>query len=572
MRSVASFFQNHYLALILAFLVGVVLVSPQLYLLFDLGKAYHGVYLSGVDGHVYYPRIQEIYEGNYKATSPAVFEYKNQPYAFPPLPEITVAGLAKLFSLNVSQAIIFSSFLFPFLLCLIFYFLFLKITHSKFIALTSAVAIILLSNFVFFPRNLLNLVLRPSAVTLIPYNRPIHPQVSSVYFYFWLLLFWLSLQEAKKRYTILAGLIFGLLFYVYPFAWMFAFSLQGMVFLYFLVTKNFAKAKQIFTAAALGFGISVFYWLNFYRLVTHPLYQALQQHNGFYHSREPVWGWLLFLDLIFLVFLYRLRGRDNVFVLCAAAIATSIVLTNQQILTNFRFFPGHWYWYYITPFSIFLVIFTLFSWLRGRSRLSYLFAAAIIGLAFLSGAISQRNYYRAEKPNAVSEQRYGEVFAWFEKNTKPQSVVLADDPFALLLPAYTSNNHYLADVRDVLSIIPEERLRHDFFVKIYLAGARTNNLDQYINPKTPDFIQLLYGYYRRYAYGCDGPKCYAPEEIETLKQEYREFLKTDFESELKKYRIDYLVIDQTSNHWNYQDLTFLKLITVINGFLIFQVN
>lgn len=569
MRNFAEFLKTHYLGFVLALLVGLILVSPQLYLIFDLGKQYQGIYLSGVDGHVYYPRIHEVYEGNYKATSAGVYEYKNLPYTFPPGPEITVNVFARLFRLDVSQMIIFSNFLFPFLLYLVFYFLFLNMSDSKLIALSSAAAIILLSNFVFFPKNFSNFFFHPSQITIIPYNRPIHPQVSSVYFYLWLLWFWLWLKLGKGKYLILAGLMFGLLFFIYPFAWMLAVAIQGLLVFYFLLNKNFEKSKSILLSVGIGLIVSIPYWVNFFHLIRHPLYSALIKHNGFYNSREPLFGALLVLDLIFLGALYRLKKLTLAFLLTAVVIVSGIILTNQQVITNFRFFPGHWYWYYITPFSIFLTIFTIFSFLSKRKILVDTLAIMIIALGLVSGAISQQNYYRAEKTTAYETQRYAKVFEWFQTNSLPQSVVLAADPFALMLPAFTANNHYLVDVRDVLSLIPEDRIRHSFFVKIYLEGAGAENIDQYINQKTPDLIQVLYGYYRRYAYGCT--ECYPEEDLIALKQEYLEFLKKDFQSELKKYKIDYVVIDRQNNKWSYQDLKFISPVAEVNDFLIFKV-
>lgn len=563
------FLKKHWVAFLLAALTGLVIIGPQAYLKLETGKDYRGIYLTGVDAEVYYPRIQEAYNGNLKATSPAVYEYKNEPYAFGPLPEIIMAGLAKALFMNVGQVIVLGNFIFPFLLFLALYFLFLRITGSRIIALVSAAGIILLSNFVFFPKNIWYLFTHPSSITQNPYNRPVHPQISSVFFFFWLLLFWTLIDKGKERYVWFSGLVFGLLFYIYPFAWIFAVVLQGILFLYFIFRKNYKVCRQLLMTAGIGLAVSAFYWINYFHLVANSLYGALEKHLAFYHSRSPLWGNIFFLDFGFLCLLYWYKKMSKPFILLSGIVATGIIVLNQQVITNYRFFPGHWYWYYIIPFSIFLAVYVLFAAIKTSKKLRYSLAAAIIGISLLGGGFSQRNYYLAEKSVAAENQRYGPLFSWLNRNTPKESVVLTPDPLALIMPAYTSNNHYLVDTADVLSIIPEDRYRHDFFVKIYLAGARPDNLDNYINQKTPDFIQLLYGYYRRYEYDCN--ECYPEEDLTRLKKDYLDFLARDFKSELKKYRIDYMVIDTKTNQWNYQKLNFLEPVAKVNEFTIFKI-
>ena len=96
-------------------------------------------------------------------------------------------------------------------------------------------------------------------------------------------------------------------------------------------------------------------------------------------------------------------------------------------------------------------------------------------------------------------------------------------------------------------------------------------MKEYLNQDTPEFQELLFGYYRRYANGC--VRCYTKEEIEEVRRLYRQFLQSDFEKELKKYRVDYAVWDpQGSFVVGFDQFGFLRPLAEINGIKIYQVK
>ena len=566
------FFLRHWPALVSAIVVGLILVSPQIILQWRLGNDFHGVYIGGIDAEQYYPRVGEAYQGNVRIASPSLAEYKDAPYTITPLPELTLAAVGQSLGLTAPQAVVFGSFLFPALLFLILYGLFWALSEEKLFSLTAAAGILLASNLILFPRDIYHLFIDSKEIAVNVFNRPINPQVSSAYFFLWAFCFWPMVFGRKQKWRILfAGILFGALFYVYPFSWMLAVVFQGLVLVYLLWKKDYSLVKNVTVSGLIGLLVSIPFWINFFHVATSPLYELLKKHEGFYNTRLPIFSWLLIIDFGVLLFLYFKQKLRSQTVRFGIFFATALmILINQQVITNLRFFPGHWHWYYVGPLSIFVGLFFLRQMSIHWPRIHLISFILLLVIFLADGIFSQISYYHDSAPTAISTQRYGLLFDWLNQNTLKGSVVASGDALAFLIPFHTSDDHYLVNLYDTLGLIPEERIRHSFFTKIYFLGARADNLAEFINQKNQDLSYVLYGYWRRYAFGCQ--ECYPEDELAKLQADYLEFLRQDFKAELKRYRIDYLVVDRTNPHWPQVNLDFASLVAEVSDFAIYQVN
>ncbi|MDP2933122.1 MAG: hypothetical protein Q8N81_03235, partial [bacterium] len=481
--------------------------------------------------------------GDFKITQAAMFGTADAPYTSPPLSEKTVAILARLLFLTPAQVSILGYFLFPFILAIIFYSLFWSITRSKAVAALAPLAILLASSVAMDPRNLLYFFSSASKIWADVYNRPIHPQVSSIYFYGWLLLFHLWSVRPTWLKTLSGGVLLGLLFYVYPFSWTVAVVILGITFIFKLWQKDRLRIYQLFGMGAVALLVSSVYWLNTYQLATNPLWTLMKQRFVIFHSHQAIWSNLLFLDLIGLGVFYFFRRSPRVnFGFLTTVTLSLVIVINQQVITGIRMFPGHWHWYYAVPWTIFLWIYFACELLKNKKTLKVLFVAAAAVFIIVFGYATERSYYLRFKDRSISYQRYVAVYDWLSGHAPAGSVVLADDKFSERLPIFAPLYHYTWQGADELYAVSNDQIKRGFFVKIYLQGAVSDNLDKYINASTSELQILLSGYYRRYADNCD--VCYTQEEIKQLQQEYRDFLKKDFEQQIKQYKIDYAVWDE----------------------------
>lgn len=554
----------------MAVICGVVIFLPQWRLIRDAGPAYSGIIMAEVDNdHYYLSRIAAAYRGDWKITQASIQGSSDAPYASPPLGENTVAVLAHLFGFTPGKMQLAGYFLFPFVLGLLVYSLAWKVSGSKLVGALAPLGIILGSSIVMDFHQLKYLFTDPSRLWINPYNRPIHPQVSSIYFFAWLGLFYAYLIRPNKIKLAAAGALLGLLFYVYPYSWTVAATLAGLYIVASFLRKNFAQAKALLLMLAGGSVISAGYWWNVWQLGQNSLFELLKQHFVIYSSREFLWSTLLFVDFLALALFFWRKPKDEKFRFFLLMFLSLAIVINQQLITGIKMFPGHWHWYYIVPFSIFFFTHALFALLKPVIlRRSIGVLAAVFLVTF--GLFAQQAYYDRYKESVISYQRFGPVYEWLGQNVAKGEVVVAEDKFSERLPIYTPLLHYTWQGADELYLITNERIKHGFFVKLYLQGVKDENLDKYIHAGTAELQILLSLYYRRYAQACD--VCYTQEAIEGLKREYREFLQKDFEAELKQYKINYAVWDPVGQFQNFDQFDFMQQVSEINGLKIYRVN
>ena len=93
-----------------------------------------------------------------------------------------------------------------------------------------------------------------------------------------------------------------------------------------------------------------------------------------------------------------------------------------------------------------------------------------------------------------------------------------------------------------------------FFAKLFLDGVRP---EDFLGIKN-ELGSRLYGEYWRQFKGCSG--CFPGDVLEELVLDYKNFLQANFFSQLKKYRLDYIVWDmQRDPSWGVERFARRKL-------------
>ena len=578
MSRLLNFLKNNKIPVLVGIALGLILLLPQLELIFILGEDYNGIPINEIDNDEFYnSRARDVYDGNFLVKSPRVYWPEAEYAMIPALGEAVVAAIARVTGLSVGTVPLVTNFLFPFVLYLFLFVLFHALTRSRLVSILAAAGVILISNLTFFPREFFTIFTDFSALTPSPYNRPVVPQVSSVVFFIFLLLFFLFLKNEKKPLLIASGVVFGLLFYTYLYAWTFATVLLGLYFLIFILRKQYTQAKKLLLIGLIGLGVSSFFWVNYFRVSALPVYDDMQKRFGFINSRTPIWNNLLFLDAIFILVMawFKKSWSKNIQFVFLFVVA-GFILINQQVITNYRFFPGHWHWYFIVPISIFI-----FIWFANfvveklnRTYLKITLAIILASLIFTNGILSQHAYFLKHKENYTDLQRFARVYDWIDQNTRKDLVILVNrDKFntdlSEKLTVFTSAYSYLPDIADRVYLIPQEYFRHAYFVSLFLEGKTNPETDV----RQDDFrlMTVLFGFYNRYQFKCMA--CYTDEEITGLKDDYSEFLEQDFETALKQYKLDYAIWDTKRDKlWNLDQYDFLEPLTEINGIKIYSVT
>jgi len=558
--------RRHFWALVLACAVGLVIVAPPLAFRFLSGE-YRGIELLRADGEMnYIAQAREAYDGHWTLGNIYLSEGKENPtFTHQPLPGIVMALAAKASFLTPIGFDVAAKFFLPFFLTLIVYAMFLLLTGRKDTALVgTAFTMAIPATLTFLdPGTLRDAILHGVFGTkhqFLSYSRPVNPQFSSFFFYgyFAALVYALYAQAISKRrrlgWEIASGVLLGLAFYTYFFAYSFIAVFTVILFVWFLATRERMKALQVLRIGLLGLVVAIPFFLNLADVIRSPVYAAVSERlgalidHGFVFSRVWWGGALLFI----LVFKF-LSSRQRAFI--GTFLATAFILTNQQVLTG-RVIPqySHYHWYYIAPFvGAFIVLFTIELVRRHKKRAAFWCSIVAVALFAIAAVGYQIRSYLVQVPPIVAEQRYADVLGWLERSTPNDAVVFADMRLSSDIVSYTHNNVY-AHENLVDFPLPESELRHRLFAGYVLDGIGKDDPAAGLAEKRNDLGAFLYGQYYRQQFGCYG--CFSDERFQEIVQDYSAFQKQGVLTQLRKYPIDYIVWD-TQMHPSWEIDTIL---------------
>lgn len=548
--------QENWAPLLLAALIGILAISPSFYFhYFDDG--YRGIEFFGSDAENHYlGQVQEIYDGYWGSGNIYSAENKSDPYVQQPLPAIIMALLGKFLGISARDVNMLAKFLFPAFLTIIVYLFFYSLIGRKDIALVMAAFVMLVqATWIFLNPSawlpfLLKGEFRGTDYNFISYTRPINPQISSIFFFGYLLCLWKFLfkplsEKSEKIYGAASAVILGLSFYIYFFTFSFLSALNAMLFFWFLLLKNWRQLKKITFISIGALVIAIPYFLNVWEMTKLPSYQQLSQRTGSVESRQFVfsrvwWG-------VTAVFLLFYRGARETKALILAFLATAFLVTNQQVITG-KTVPllVHYHWYYIAPVGGAILIHLLFFYLEKAVLLRISRAVMVLALAlfFYAGILYQRVSFAKQYDDFIYQQRYAPVLSWLDQNIKDESVIFTNEDLASLTPAYTRHNVYYSGLLTD-SLVSEERIRHSVYVYFLLNGITANSAKDFFYQNKNWIGGRIFSDHYRMQNGCYG--CFPDSILDGLISEYRDFLNKDFLSEFQKYQVDYVVWDKEKN-------------------------
>ncbi|MFA6898029.1 MAG: hypothetical protein WC250_01325, partial [Candidatus Paceibacterota bacterium] len=354
-----AYLKRHRIAIILAIALGVIQVLPNLVLYRDYatsGSRYIPTTINLDERHFTTPRVREVFFNGYPTGDAATYEHTDSPTFMPPLPHIIVGYISKLFN-RIDFGFTASDFIFPAIIFFIFYVILFEITKSKLYSIFGAAIMCVLPRYLAFfpPYNEYYLSWFWNQISNIPGRLPLDrfedPQLTLPFFSAFLYFFVRFLKRnGEKLIVVLLGITFGLLFYVYFYYYVYAALGIFFALVILLAKKEFALAKKLFYAATTGTIISIFYWLNFWRLTRLPTYQDVVSRLGPEHSKEFfLYPRVLFfyaqqglLALISYFSWKKIGGSFKTGIFFASLLLPVFIVYNIQIITGFNPQPDHW--------------------------------------------------------------------------------------------------------------------------------------------------------------------------------------------------------------------------------------
>lgn len=482
-KQIFLFLREHCVAFCCAVFVGLFMIAPQVAFFLRAGDSYRGITIQKADAELMYlARIREVLDTG-KLTNPLIFEGKSLPNVPYSVAEAILAAPSYVFGVSVVQMNLVYKFLFPAALFVAIYFFSLELFNKKTWAL--ATPFVILIGYALTEVGAMKSILQGGMVfdQFLQYTRPVNPQLSSLIFFLELFVLFRSQKTGKQGYYIAAAILLGLSFYIYLYLFTFLCALFGFLILLNLSKKDLTAAKLLAMSLFAGLVMGSFALIQYYKIVSHSYYDELKVLTGVGETRKPVFGLFQGLVTIFAVGFFAIKKSLRVDVrgiFVIALLLTTVVVVNQQVITGVTVQLGHYHWYYNVPIFIVSVLWFLSELVSEKKEWSVRYLLLLlIGASIYVGAFIQISSYKQWESRIVKQQRYITTLEWLQKNTEPESVVLANDDLSELIPVYTVNNVFWQTMAFPFLMSSERRLltRENFLAfddkqKIEMKNAR----------------------------------------------------------------------------------------------------
>lgn len=556
---------RHWPAIILALVLGLLLVFPFQYYKYKLGDRFQGIERQMIDDELFYlARIKDVMDGHPTLSNAYLWEHKNGPPQQLFLAEYLLAQPLRLFNLNVLQGRVLYNFILPAVVFLLTYAAIFLITKSKLWANLLAV-------FLLFGQY------------LYVFLRPVSPQFNFIFWLSQFILIWLLVSGRQSRWLgMLAGINLGFLFYIYPYYWTYYVILFGiLIFIYFFQDRSLSI--QILKILLLGVFLGSYYLYLTFQASKLPYFEETLTRLQLIYTRFPsginVLLWSVPVLLLFFAG-WRLKWLtlDKETIFFVSAIAAVIIAVNQHLITGKNFeFSSH----YIMQ-AVFLAVFGSGYFLsRLPNHILIYLKKPLMAIILLVVLINLQKYFglavafNREDPN----QKYAAILSWLKSNTPKDSVIYADDYLSRLIPVYTADNVFY-DRYANLFLMSDQEVINRFIINHYF--------EKFDEPFVVQNVRSIYGvrYVDQHGHTVQSnklrkllglkpePEVYLPEEaVSTFLKTVHTVQSADLASQLKKYRLDYIVWDKQLNpEWRFNTLKFARPVYSDSRFTIYTVS
>jgi len=432
--------------------------------------------------------------------------------------------------------------------------------------LISSLAIMLTPNLT-DPGALWDLLANQSVTdTFLAYSRLISPQVHSLFFFSFFLFFWMFLEKKKWIYGLASGIIFGLLFYTYPFAWMFVGSFFVFLALICVFRKKWLRIRNLVLISLIALLVASPFIFNLVQAMKDPVYPDVSLRYGWVKSHLPQIG-ITFLVLLIVFLLFFPRKGKKRYDFSLAVVLTPLILLNQQVITGYLLGPARYHHYYYKPFVLIFLLIIVFFQVRKVWKWLVL---VILLIGFYNAWLIQATSYALYEPLGIENQKYGAVFRWLNENGNKDEVVLANSYISDLIPIYTSLNT-AANLDAHYSLVSDKQLLQRMFLLYRLNGVGADNVKETFYRDREIISKNIYA--QKYHKQFGSYEAIPDQELDLFVKDYLDSLTNPIENILKRYQVRYLIWDTGNNSaWNVDQYQFLSLSYQQGGFKIYELR
>ena len=466
-------------------------------------------------------RYREMLDSSIFRGEVDTYEHRNGPAVWPILSAAMMAPFVLLTN-SVFGGIIITDFVFPVLIFLSFFFILRALTAHSWFSLGSAYILMLFPQLPLLipPSSLVELKILILQFLPLPIGAPAIDLTylgresfipSGAFFIFALYFIYETVAQgtAKKYFTILAGIFYGLLFYLYLYFYVFTTIFLGIFFLLLLAFGRKQEALRVFFVGTVGLVVSIPFWISYYHLSHLPNYWEFMDRFGVEIGRSmKLFLWKTYLLFIAMAGGALLLGRKtnqevreketkSLWHYFIAALALSgIVAYNVNAIMGYFIQADHWSGrvFLITEgiiWATLLYYFIFFS--REKFKFSVIYEKSIIILCLVVIASLMSNVvYTGISENIRMANTYTvsanlmDSYAWLNENTPAGSVIVSPSLETNIdVSVYSHNKILLA--RALTTLASDKELLDRLYITYKLSGISIESLDA--------MIKSFYGMY-----------------------------------------------------------------------------
>ncbi|HLP44000.1 MAG TPA: hypothetical protein VK145_01860, partial [Candidatus Nanoarchaeia archaeon] len=442
MNNVRTILREHSWAIILAVLLSILVVAPQLVFRAEHKDVENRIEL--IPDSPWSPRVREIQDG-YSFGNIYNKHGKDNPYLFQPLGSMIVAYMGSVFGLDINDTILLSRVVLPFVTFLILYWFVFLISKDRLVSLISASALLVADSVLSFS-GIMYLLQGVSPDNFLRLARPVNPAMVYIFFFGFLALFWKFYENRKISFGVLSAIVLGLNFYNYFYTWTYLYAFW--VFLIFIMAlyKQWKAVLQISLVYVGGGIVAIPYFINMYRATHYPAFEEVGARLGTIFTHYPLFiGFSSLAALLVFFFLYPKEDKQKYF-FGLALLLTPFLTMNQQIITGRIMQADHYHWFFHKPIAFIFVLIIFFTFLNKEKFIKYRTYVGVVALVacFGIGIFVQAHSYQYDRRDggAIAENRqiYAPVMKWLNENATTGAMVFSNDEVSHLTVIYTPHN------------------------------------------------------------------------------------------------------------------------------------
>jgi hypothetical protein len=577
MNIIIQFIKKNWLIILSAIFCFLAYFLP-IYVFYNEDKLGNGIMFMPNDCEAHYAgRVNEVFEGDNAFTSTFLNEYKYLDNKILQYGETIFGNILKFIKIDVIDFYFFSKPIFILINFLLWYYLFFLITKKKTLSLFT-VSLFMLAGTLFDPaawKDILSIITWQSTdYEPLVYSRFVNPLLTYPFLLFGLIRLYLFYERKTVADALWLGLAMGIAFYIYFYFWFYLITLAGVLGLYYLLRRDWENVKKVIISIGTALFIGAYYISEmmgvFFGEINDATGGAL---NVFTSTHRLIFSSFVLAACAFFTFYlwYKKKkagsiNQSEIFI--GLMLISSVLVVNQQVLSGTLIEEGHFHWYINKPvaaLAISVIIYFFFEKFIQGLRLRKIILAFVFFMILAIGAGVQASGYRRWAPVFKDYSRYGAAFVWLNENSKPGSVVLANDQAAELIPAYTHNDVYYAPNAKLYQSTPLERRIQaaQIFYRLYKPGADMDS------EEAREFCHR----YSFFLYSYDETS-HCPEWLsERIRTGYEEngYKTGELRGLLDAYRLDYIIWDQQNDpQWPVAEINDLEMLFESNGVKIFR--